>query len=83
MTGFDKTPWRAARSGRYWGIIYGAEGVVACGLEEVVARYLTNMHNASLLKPTIERKTLDDSCSHPMDNRSADGLRCLSCGILV
>ena len=83
MTGFDKSPWRACRSGKYWAVIWGTEGVVARGLEEDVCRYLTNLHNLSLLKPTVERKTLDDSCSHPMDNRSADGLRCLQCGVLL
>lgn len=83
MMDFEKTPWRACRGGRYWAILYGAEGVVARGLEEEVARYMANLHNASLLKPSIPRATLDEHCAHPQEQRSADGLRCLECGVLA
>lgn len=34
------------------------------------------------VKNTIPRATLDDHCDH-IGNLSADGTRCLSCGVLV
>lgn len=88
MTDDFTVPWRAYPAGQHgiggWVITSGNRlGYMAHGLTEEFSRHVTNLHNLSLLKPVIERATLDTHCGHPADQISADGLRCLSCGLLI